>query len=65
MTYMMGRPTSTFLGFVKIGMTPIGSKPDALAALDLISEEAKKQEPDLIVEMTLALQKYVDALESY
>lgn len=41
----------------KIGMTPIGSKADALAALDLISQEAKKQEPDLIIEMALAAPK--------
>lgn len=42
--------------------TPVNSKADALAALDLIRDEAKKREPDLIIQMVIALRKYVETL---
>ena len=42
--------------------SPVLSKVDALAALDLIGEEATKREPDLIISMVIALRKYVEAL---
>jgi hypothetical protein len=35
-----------------IERTPVNSKADALAALDLIRDEAKKREPDLIIQMS-------------
>jgi hypothetical protein len=41
---------------------PVNSKADALAALDLIGDEAKKREPDLIIQMVIALRKYVETL---
>jgi hypothetical protein len=41
---------------------PVNSKADALAALDLIRDEAKKREPDLIIQMVIALRKYVETL---
>lgn len=41
---------------------PVSSKADALAALDLIRDEAKKREPDLIIQMVIALRKYLEAL---
>jgi hypothetical protein len=45
-----------------IERTPVNSKADALAALDLILDEAKKREPDLIIQMVIALRKYVETL---
>jgi hypothetical protein len=45
-----------------IERTPVNSKADALAALDLIRDEAKKREPDLIIQMVVALRKYVETL---
>ena len=33
---------------------------DALAALDLIGEEATKKEPELIISMVIALRNYVE-----
>ena len=45
-----------------IETTPVNSKTDALAALDLIRDEAKKREPDLIIQMVIALRKYVETL---
>jgi hypothetical protein len=45
-----------------IERTPVSSKADALAALDLIRDEAKKREPDLIIQMVIALRKYVETL---
>jgi hypothetical protein len=47
----------------EIERTPVNSKADALAALDLIHEEAKKREPDLIIKMVIALRKYVETLQ--
>jgi hypothetical protein len=37
-------------------------KADALAALDLIRDEAKKRESDLIIQMIVALRKYIETL---
>ena len=37
-----------------IQSTPVLSKVDALAALDLIGEEATKREPELIISMVMA-----------
>lgn len=45
-----------------IQSTPVLSKVDALAALDLICEEVTKKEPDLIISMVIALRKYVETL---
>jgi hypothetical protein len=45
-----------------IERTPVNSKADALAALDLIHEEAKNREPDLIIKMVIALRKFVETL---
>jgi hypothetical protein len=45
-----------------IQSTPVLSKVDALAALDLIGEEATKKEPELISSMVIALRKYVETL---
>jgi hypothetical protein len=43
-----------------IERTAVNSKADALAALDLIHEEAKNREPDLIIKMVIALRKFVE-----
>lgn len=45
-----------------IESTPVNSKADALTALDLIRDEAKKREPDLIIKMVIALRKYIETL---
>ena len=45
-----------------IESSPVLSKVDALAALDLIGEEVTKKEPDLIISMVIALRKYVETL---
>jgi hypothetical protein len=43
-----------------IQSTPVLSKVDAIAALDLIGEEATKKEPELIISMVIALRNYVE-----
>jgi len=45
-----------------IQSTPVLSKVDALAALDLIGEEATNKEPELMISMVIALRKYVERL---
>ena len=43
-----------------IQSTPVLSKVDAIAALDLIGEEATKKEPELIISMVMALRNYAE-----
>jgi hypothetical protein len=45
-----------------IQSTPVLSKVDALAALDLIGEEATKKEPQLVISMVTALRNYLERL---
>jgi len=45
-----------------IERTPVASKADALAALDLIRDEAAEEEQDLVLSMVSALRKYLAAL---
>jgi hypothetical protein len=53
MTFTMGGPTSGLRHAIE--RMPVNSKADALAALDLIRDETKKREPDLIIQMVVAL----------